>query len=265
MSDIRKVVRRVIHPRINVTVKEEVLRRMAPPEALYDPDELAKFQQRIVEEITETINSLEPEEALVMLDYIEVDYMNNGNISLNSEYEVLQGMANSKMATGAKTLPSILGHGTGSQNVASAEALVFMKNANGMVRTKLNELYSRAFTLAIRLFGMDCYAVFEYASIDLRPDSELEAFKATKQNRILKLLSLGFISDDEAAIALTGHLTPDGFTPLSGTGFDGKGAANPENPYSGTSVGGGQSGGGAVNQKLKPDTPDKPAGKPKSS
>ena len=265
MSDIRKVVRRVIHPRMNVTVKEDVLRRMAPPEALYDQDELAKFQQRIVEEVAETINSLEPEEALVMLDYIEVDYLNNGNISLNSEYEVLQGMANSKMATGAKTLPSILGHGSGSQNVASAEALVFMKNANGMVRKKLNELYSRAFTLAVRLFGLDCYAVFEYASIDLRPDSELEAFKATKQNRVLKLLSLGFVSDDEAAIALTGHLTPEGFTPLSGTRFDGGETPEPANPYSGTSVGGGQSGGGAVNQNIKPTTSAKPPGNPKAA
>jgi hypothetical protein len=126
-------------------------------------------------------------------------------------------------------MPSILGHGSGSQNVASSETLLFMKNAKGMVQEKLNEIYSRALTLAVRLFGYDVYVEFRYADIDLRPESELEAFRSMRQSRILEQLSLGFITDEQASIELTGQLPPPGFKPLSGTGFvDGRGACSYE-------------------------------------
>jgi len=103
--------------------------------------------------------------------------------------------------------------------MASAETLLFMKNAEGSVQKKLNEMWSRVLTLAVRLFGQDVYVEFKYDSIDLRPDSELEAYKAMRQERTLALLSLGFISDDEASLTLTGSMTPAGFKSLSGTGF----------------------------------------------
>jgi hypothetical protein len=165
-----------------------------------------------------------------------VEYLNNGNQSLDAEYKVLQDVIDSKTATGAKTLPSILGHGSGSQNIASSETLLFMKNAAG-VQGKLNEGYSKALTLAVRLFGLDVYVEFRYAPIDLRPELELEVFRATRQSRLLEQLSLGFLTDDEASIQLTGQLTPAGFKPLSGTQFFAppKQAAAGGNPNSNTS------------------------------
>lgn len=163
------------------------------------------------------------------------------------------------MASAGKTLPSILGHGGGTQNVASAEAMLFMKSCAGAVQEKLNDLYSRALTLALRLFGLDVYVEFKYAPIDLRPENELEAFRAMKQSRVLELLSLGFYPDDEASILLTGNITPAGFKPLSGTNFRSPGAAAADvegNPYSTTGAQGNKQ--GANNQALKPDTPTKP-------
>jgi hypothetical protein len=59
----------------------------------------------------------------------------------------------------------------------------------------------------------------------LRPESELAAFRAMETSNTLQLLSLGFITDDEAALQLTGHLTPPGFKPLMGTGFYSSNAA----------------------------------------
>jgi hypothetical protein len=219
MNDIRRVVKRAIHPRTVVAIDEEQFRKNAPAEAMHDEEAMTTYQANIISQVKTAIDNLRPEDALVLMDTVTVTFGNNGNISLSSEYDTLNGMADAKMATGAKTLPAILGHGVGSSNIASTETMMFMKNADGAVRQKLNELYSRIFTLAARLFGQDVYVEFRYADIDLRPKAEMEAFAQTKQTRILELLSLGLITDEEACLKLTGALPPAGMKPLSGTMF----------------------------------------------
>jgi hypothetical protein len=180
MNDLRRIVKRAIHPRLGVKIDHDKFKKFIPADVLTTEDGLKIYMDKMV--------------------------------------SGLEGKINAKVATGAKALPSILGHGSGSQNVASSETLLFMKNAEGL-QAKLNEIYSKGLTLAVRLFGLDVYVEFKYAPIDLRPDAELEAFKAMKQSRVLEQLSLGFLSDDEAAMLLTGQITPVGFKPLSGTQF----------------------------------------------
>jgi hypothetical protein len=218
MNDLRRIVKRAIHPRLNFKIDEDKFRKWLPPEISSSQEKLTEHMNTVISQIDDIVAGLNPEDALVFFDTIGVEYLNNGNQSLDAEYNALNGIMDAKVATGAKTLPSILGHGSGSQNIASSETLMFMKNAAGM-QGKLNEFYSRAFTLAVRLFGQDVVVEFKYAPIDLRPDTELEAFKAMKQSRLLELLSLGFLEDDDASVQLTGKVTPSGFKPLSGTGF----------------------------------------------
>lgn len=218
LNDIRRIVRRGVHPRVKVTIDEDKFRKYLPPEYVNDPKALEGYMNTVLSSIESRVNGLEPEDAVVMWDSITVEILSRGNESYGDEVVVLQELANSKLTTGAKALPSILGHGTGSQNIASSETLLFMKNAAG-VQAKLNEIYSKALTLAVRLFGEDVYVEFKYAPIDLRPESELEAFRVMKQSRILEQLSFGFISDEDAAMQITGQLPPVGFKPLSGTLF----------------------------------------------
>ena len=95
--------------------------------------------------------------------------------------------------------------------------------------------------LVSSLVGQDCYAEFKYAPLDLRPSLELEAYKAMEQSRMLELLSLGFYTDEEASVKLTGNLPPKGFKPLAGTGFykpivAPAGAVQAGTPASGTSA-----------------------------
>ena len=107
-----------------------------------------------------------------------------------------------------------------------------------MLRSKLNEFYSRALTVGVRIMGQDCYVEFAYANLDLRPAAELEAYRSMEQSRILEQLSLGLIPDEEACIMLTGNLPPVGYKPLSGTMFKSakaQGNAQPGTDASGTS------------------------------
>ena len=139
-------------------------------------------------------------------------------------------MGDSMLSTGTKTPPTVLGHHKSSSNVSSTEALLFLKQVEGSLQFKLNEMYSRILTLAVRLVGFDCYVEFKYEPINLRPDMELEAFRAQKQSRVLELLSLGLMTDEQASLDLTGDLPPEDYTPLSGTFFKSQNPSD-ENPY----------------------------------
>lgn len=245
IADLTRVVRRAVHPRMNVTIDYEKFIKSVPDSVRDDEDELAKHQEEVIAQVQGMINELNPEDALVSFDFITIDYLNNGNASLSAEYKEVRDISNSKLAAGTKTMPAVLGMDSTS-NVASTQSMLFIKAAAGAVQFKLNEFYSRVLTLAVRLMGHDVYVRFKYNEIDLRPAAELEAFKSTKQSRTLELLSLGFISDEEAAIELTGHLPPSTFKPLSGTLFkSAKASTNPGND-------GSSNGGSALNKSQDP-------------
>lgn len=246
MNDLRRVVKRALFPRISVKLNSAELMAAMPAEYRETPEKTQTYLSAVVEDVASHINGLSPEDALVYLDTLEVDYLSRGNVSLNTELDVLQSIISGKISTSVKTLPSILGQGSSSSNIASTESLLFMKSAEG-VQFALNDLFSQALTLATRLFGYDVYVEFAFDRIDLRPESELEAFRAMKQARVLELLSLGMYSDEQASLELSGKLPNPSAPKLSGTFFKYQ-AASVDNPYSGTSQ-------GTLNQNLDAETP----------
>ena len=245
-NDLRRVLKRAIHPRVLASIVEEKVKSSVSPEILHDPDKLSAFYSKLMGEIETTLNGLEPEDALIGFDMIEYSHMAGQDSGVGDQLKAVQEVLNSKLVTGAKALPAVLGHGS-SSTTASTESMLFVKSAD-MIRRKLGEMYSRALTLAVRLYGQDVYVDFSYHSIDLRPDAELEAYKAMEQSRVLELLSLGLLTDDEACLILTGNLPPAGAPPLSGTMFQQK-KVEAENPDSQTSN---------MNKGAKPNTPASP-------
>jgi hypothetical protein len=257
-NDLRRVIKRALHPRMAAKIMFDKFRKSLSPEVSADPEKFRDYQNAYITGIQEQVNNLEPDDALVFFDTLEFEYLSRGNESLEREYATLQGIINSKMAAGAKVPGAVLGHGAGSQNIASTESALFVKYATG-TQVHINNIISRALTMALRLLGHDVYAEFRFQKPDLRPEVELEAFHAMKQSRVLELLSLGLISDEEASIQLTGRLPPAGAKPLSGTGFKGgTGGAINANPYSTTgSPGSTQS---TKDKANAPDTPTEPKG-----
>lgn len=251
-TDIQRALKRAVLPRLNAVIDSEKLKKMTPPEILADPEKFAAYQNEVIASVQAVVNGLNPEDALVSFDSVTYSYVDGGH-EPGDVLEKVQKLLNGKLTAGVKSLPVALGFG-GSQNASSTESLLFLKHCD-LVRRKLNEVYSRALTVAIRIMGVEGYVEFVYDPLDLRPTRELEAFKQMEQSRILDQLSLGLISDDEACILLTGHLPPQGYAPKSGTMFRGGAAAPVANPTSNTS---------AVERTLKPDTPTAPKGPAKA-
>lgn len=245
INDLQRVIKRAIHPRLVVTIDYEKFFKSIPEDIQQQENGVTEYQDATLASVQQMINDLGPDDALVQYDFIKVDYLNNGNSSLANEYTTIKDIVDSKLASGTKTMPAVLGMDSTS-NVASTQSMLFVKAAAGAVQFKLNEFYSRLLTLAVRLLGHDVYVKFRYDTIDLRPENEVEAFKSAKQSRWLELLSLGMVGDDECVIELTGHLPPDGYKPLSGTMFKSK-AANTDPGNDGSS-----NGGSALNKSTDP-------------
>jgi hypothetical protein len=260
LNDLRRLCERHVYPRIHCTVDGEKLKGLMSEEQLLDSDKRVAFLNETFATIQDTVNNLGVEEALVHFDFLDVQYVEGQDGDVPNTFDTVKGIYDAKIATGARSMPSLLGHGSGSQNIASTETLLGMLTANGLVRLKLQEMFSKGLTLGANLMGLPVVVKFEYDDIDLRPATELEAFKAQRQSRWLELVSLGYMTDEEFCLRTLYRLPPTGFTPRWNTEFMqqaglGRQADAMGNNYSGTGVGGGQSGGGAANQSRTPQTP----------
>lgn len=247
MNDLRRVFRRAIHPRLKADIDIEKWLRTLPPHVLQDPKLVREQMDATTSQIQALLDGLNPDDALVMFDTMQIGYLVGGNNSLSEEYKVLSGILDSKLAAGAKTSGVVLNHASAaSNNIASTQSMLLVKNVEGAVQLKLNEIFSRSLTMAVRLYGIPAVVEFVWEEIDLRPAKELEAYKAMKQSRILEQLSLGLTSDEEASLEVTGSLPLPGAARLSGTQFRTTPQQNVATPTSNTS---------ALNQTLSPGTP----------
>ena len=251
IEDMRRTVRRGGHSRLVVKLNTEMVRAAATDEMQSDPVKMAAFLEDIRGEVETIVKSLEPEDALVAYDSVEID-----NLTADGEkadYKELLNALSGVLATSLKSHPSILGlRLSGSQSLSNTESLIFLKTARA-AQVPVETLFSRALTLSARLYGSDVYVKFRFNDIDIRPESELEAFRTMHQARVIEQLSLGFITDEEAAEQLgTGPRAP-GAPALSGTMFavnktiDNAKEASPNADPQG--------------RALQPDTPSKAGGK----
>ena len=201
IGDIQRVLKRTGYPRLKVTVLEEVLRKNAPMAVKGDDKKLSTWLADQKTAIGTELGKINPEDAVVIFDSLEIDTLENKNAS-SVDFRPIMEILDSQVVSALKSLPSILGKGKGgSQNIASVESMVFL-NTPRYLQTRATKLLSQAYTMAARLAGMKGFIEVSHEHINLRPDLELEPQRLAKQNRILQLQSFGHIDDSEAALAL---------------------------------------------------------------
>jgi hypothetical protein len=217
IEDMRRTVKSQGHSRLTVTLNAEKVIASAPAETRADPALIQSFLETTREAVATVIRSLSPEDALVMYDTATADMLKTAGEK--SDYVPLLQNLSGAMATSLKASPSIIGlRMDGSQSLSNTESLIFLKLARSLQKPVETNL-SRILTLAVRLFGIDTYVEFRFKPINLRPEDELEAFKTMNQARVLELLSLGLLTDDDAALQLGIWSRPPGAPTLSGTNF----------------------------------------------
>lgn len=219
-EDVIRAVRQTGHSRIYIKLLyEKMVQAMPRDVASASPEEQEAWLETQRKAVEGIINGLEPNQGFAMYDYAEAGYISS-TVGAQSDPSPLLETMDGRMASSCKVPPAVLAKrmSAGSQNTSSTEALLFLLTAEA-IQEPVQTVYSRAFTLALRLLGFQGYVTANFAKPNLRPDMELASYKVMYQTLVLTLLSYGFVTDEEAAQMLgTGPLAP-GHAPLSGTRF----------------------------------------------
>lgn len=249
IEDMRRTLRSQGNSRLSITLDAARVLETAPAEIRNDPDKLNSYMESVRTEVERVVKTLSPQDSLVMYDTAKADMLDARGEK--SDYVPLLQNLSGSLATSLKAHPSIIGlRMEGSQSLSNTESLIFLKVARA-IQKPVEVNLSRALTLATRLYGVDAYVEFRFKPINLRPDDELEAFKVMQQSRVLELLSLGFLTDDEAALEFDVWSRPAGTKDLSGTMFQQNKVVNAEKASPNADPQG---------RALQPDTPSKGGG-----
>lgn len=219
LADLRRLCARHIYKRYDISIDWEKLEKRIPIDITTDAALLEAWLNKQIDDVATTINNLGVEDALIHHDYFTINYIEGDNGDTPATLDTVKAIFDGKVATATKTPKSVLGLGATSAGAADADTLLFMLTANGMIRAKLNEMFSKALTLAVRLMGLDVTVEFEYDAIDLRPRSELAAYRQMDKEYWRGLLSDGVITDAEYALRTTGQLPRRGYVARTGTYF----------------------------------------------
>lgn len=247
LEDMHRALNRTGHSRLIASIAADKIKQAATEDVKNDPAKMGALFSQVIAEVTEALAGLEPEDAVVTYDSVTYDVKDTGGNK--ADYSSMLTTLGNLLGASLKTPASVSGlRASGGQGLSNAETLIYLQVVQG-TRPPVEEVMSRSMTLGARLLGIDGYIAFEFMPINLRPDAELEAYYATRQKRVLELLSYGVINEAHAAWEL--GLRPQGLTALlAGTGFYTKSASNATAADRSTSSG----------AALSPDTPAQSGG-----
>lgn len=246
IEDTRRAVNRVGHSRMTASIVAEKLQASAPQDVKNDDRKMQRYMEEQYEAVVSALESLEPEDAVVAFDSVEFEIQDMGGAK--SDYTPLLSTLGNLLGASLKTPSSVTGlRAQGGQGLSNAETLVYLQTVDA-IRRPVEEVLSRALTLAVRLLGVDGFIKFEFEPINLRPADELEAYRGTKQKRVLEALSWGLINDAQACFDL--GIRPQGLQEmLAGTRF-----------YSGKTETGEGERESSTGRSLNPGTPSQSGG-----
>lgn len=230
LEDTHRSLNRTGHSRLIATIMADKIKAAASDEVKADPVKMGQLYDLVRAEVMDALAGLEPEDSIVSYDSVEYKVEDTGGNK--ADYTSMLTTLGNLLGAALKTPASVSGlRAGGSQALSNAETLIYLQVVQG-TRAPVEEVMSRALTLACRLNGVDGYVAFEFLPINLRPEAELEAYYGTRLKRILEQLSWGVINEAHACWELA--IRPQGLNAvLAGTQFYAKNASAAPDPAEG--------------------------------
>lgn len=218
INDLYRIMQLTGYPRMDVEVVEEVIRKNAPTDIARDQATMTNWINNQMASISSAVANLRSDSVFVHTDSVKPTILNDSGPGKAFDVTSIIEVLNAQNQAALKTVATFIGRGEGGVNTASVEARVFSMAADSL-NGPIADLFSDMFTLAMRMTGYQGYVVCEFDKAELRPETELEPMKVVQQTRLLELLSLGVIDDNEFHMQMFGRPRPDAAPELSGTGF----------------------------------------------
>ena len=197
LENLRKVLKNQAWPKVKVVLDEQATINLAPPEVKQDPKKLIAWVNDYLSKVEAQLTGIEPDQNIIVYDTIkEISFLES---SKNFDPTPIAKLIDSELISSFKAPPSTIGKGgstrTG-EGLASAELVIFRRSIKAL-RKAPEITYSRAFTLAMRLAGLQGYAKFRLKEFTLRPPEESAQFDTMRQDAIITAWEKGAINDEE--------------------------------------------------------------------
>lgn len=218
INDLYRIMQKTGYPRIEATVVEEVLRKNAPAEMQSNEVKMTEWIKARMDDVGTSLSSMRPDDVWVHTDAITGKVFNDKGPGQSLDVSKIIEVLNGQNQAALKTVATVIGRGESGVNTASVEARIFSLSAESL-NGPIADLFSDAFTLALRLSGYQGYVECKFDPVELRPDTELEPQRVMRQTRLKADLSNGLITDDEYHLLMYNRPRPDSSPELSGTNF----------------------------------------------
>jgi len=197
LDNLRKVLKNQAWPKVKVVLDEEAVLNLAPPETRSDKKKLIEFFNDYLSAVSETLTNIAVDQNIIVYNTIkEISFLES---KVKFDPRPIAMLLDAEAISALKAPPSTVGKGgstrTG-EGLASAELVIFRRTVKAL-RTVIETIYSRAFTLALRLKGMKGYVKFRFKEFSLRPPEESAQFDNIRMSNLEKAWIHGAIGDDE--------------------------------------------------------------------
>lgn len=232
LNDLKAVVHNNGYPKLDISILEEVLLKKVPLQYRNNPVEKQKWLSEKMQEIIDAYTDLEPDDALIHFDSVEIKTVGGGSGGKGAMIDPgkLMNAIDNLIMSGLKTLSTILGRrSTGNtESFAKMEIKLYLKGVEAIQKV-VGDVLSKSFTLFLNLRGKQGIAKVKFKPVEIRTELEQEQFRQIQLMNLQFMRDQGWIDQDEAAMKAVGH-APVSPTPLvneTPTNQDG-------NPVSGT-------------------------------
>ncbi len=205
LHDIRRVVSQQGYNRLDINVNSERLFASMPTDVRSDPAKQMVYINQVIAEIQEVYNSLEPDDAYIHTDVVEMNKpMGTATAdSLRAVDTLIRGLE--RMAARALKVPNLF-MGI-SESVTETHAKYMWFQFSQTIRSlqhNVETVLSRLLTLGLQADGIQAQASFKFANLspDKLNDARVEAVEIENEARKYEM---GWTSQDEASEAVTGH------------------------------------------------------------
>lgn len=218
MHDLRRVVAQQGYPRIDLSVNLERLKLMMPQNLAQDQKALREWTQAIVNEIVTAYKNLQPDDAYVHTDVIEVNRpVGTVDSDSLSAVDALIKALERQAVRALKTMPLLMGTTDGvSEANANRQWEIFAAGIKSL-QHGLETMLSRLFSVGLQAMGHPVVVELRFAELraaEMLRDAQTEAMRIENERAKYEA---GWTSQDEGALEITGH-EADQTEPRGGTG-----------------------------------------------
>lgn len=206
LHDVRRVVAQQGWPRLDIEVMLEALAAALPDEAVNDPDEFKRHVEDVISQVKEVYSALEPDDTYIHTSVTKVNSpvgtVDSKSLSfIDKLIETVERLT----IRGLKSIPLL--HGV-TDGVSEANAnrqweihVAGIKSIQHLVESLLESLLG----LVLQARGIQARVDWKFAELraaEMLRDAQTEALRIRNER---DKYNAGWISQDEAALMITGH------------------------------------------------------------